>query len=78
MMSHFPLQQHGFDGQTYPTPGSLCGRGRPRLPSKGFSRMNKIKEKKFISTASLSMTTIAHPPLAMIAKTAFIAVDGPP
>ena len=45
MMSLFSLQRHGFDGRTYLTPGSLCRRGRTRLPSKWFSRINKIKEK---------------------------------
>ena len=34
-------------GQAYPTPGSLCKRGWPRSPSKGFSRINKLKEKIF-------------------------------
>jgi hypothetical protein len=34
-----------FDGGTYPTPGSLFARGWTRPPSKGFIRINKIKEK---------------------------------
>jgi hypothetical protein len=33
-----------FDGGTYPTPGSLFARGWKRPPSKGFIRINKIKE----------------------------------
>ena len=44
--SRFPLQRNDFDGRAYPNPGSLRGRGWTRLPSKGFSRINKIKEKK--------------------------------
>jgi len=39
------LQWHGFDGQAYTTPGSLRGRGWTRPSSKGFSRINKLKEK---------------------------------
>ena len=70
MMSHVPLQQYGFDGRTYLTPRSLCGRGRSKLPSKGFSRINKIKEENII-------TTITRLASAMIAKTACIAVSGP-
>jgi hypothetical protein len=35
----------GFDGGTYPTPGSLFARGWTRPPSKGFIRINKIKDK---------------------------------
>ena len=47
MMSHFSLQQHWIGGQTYLTPGSLYGRGWPRPPLKGFSRINKVKKKKY-------------------------------
>jgi len=43
--SHFPLQQHGFDGQAYTTPGSLFERGWTRPLSKGFCIINKLKEK---------------------------------
>jgi hypothetical protein len=49
---------------------------RPSL--KGFSRINKLKEKIKITTASLQITIIARPPSALIAKTACIAVNGPP
>ena len=45
MTSHSPLQRHGFDGHKYRTPGSLFARGWTRPLSKGFSRINKIKEK---------------------------------
>ncbi len=41
-----PSKRHGFVGRTYPTPGSLFARGWTRPPSKGFIRINKIKEKK--------------------------------
>jgi hypothetical protein len=40
-----PLQRHGFVGRAYPALGSLCGRGWPRPPSKGFGRINKLNEK---------------------------------
>ena len=40
-----PSKRHGFVGRTYPTPGSLFARGWTRPPSKGFIRINKIKEK---------------------------------
>jgi hypothetical protein len=40
-----PLQRHGFVGRAYPTPRSLCGRGWPRLPLKGFIRIDNLKEK---------------------------------
>jgi hypothetical protein len=43
--SRLPLQCHGFVGWAYPTPGSLCERGWPRSPSKGFSWINKLNEK---------------------------------
>jgi hypothetical protein len=39
-----PPVPYGFDGGTYPTPGSLFARWK-RPPSKGFIRINKIKEK---------------------------------
>jgi hypothetical protein len=31
MVSHLPLQRHGFSESAHPTPGSLFGRGRMRL-----------------------------------------------
>ena len=45
VMSHFPLQRHWFDEQTYLTPGSLCRRSWPKPLSKDFSRVNKIKKR---------------------------------
>jgi len=41
-------------------------------------RINKLKEKIFVSTPSLSITIIARLLPAMIAKTALIAVGGLP
>ena len=73
MMEPFAPPGHGFVGRAYPTPGSLCGRGWPRPPSKGFSRINKLNEKIIYFYCP-----IAPPPSAMIAKTAFIAVGGLP
>jgi hypothetical protein len=47
-------------------------------PLNGFSRINKIKE-KIIYFYSLSEKYNNRPPaVAMIAKTAFIAIGGPP
>ena len=46
--------------------------------SKGFSRINKIKEEIFISTPSLSITIIARLLSAMIAKMALTAAGGLP
>ena len=40
-----PLQCHGFDGGTYPTPGSFFARGWTRPPLKGFIGINKLKER---------------------------------
>jgi hypothetical protein len=66
-----------MDKHTAP-PGSLFARGWKRPPSKGFSRINQIKE-TIIYFYSLSViTTIAHPTPATIAKTALIAISGPP
>ena len=43
--SRFPLQHHGFDWWTHPTPGSLFGRGWTRPPSKGLIYNYKVNEK---------------------------------
>jgi len=57
MMVPFSLQRHhGFDGRAYTTPGSLRGRGWTRPSSKGFSRINKLKE-KIIYFYSLSVNS---------------------
>jgi hypothetical protein len=49
-----------------------------RLPLKGFIRINKIKEKIIYSFSLCVNYTIARPLSAMIAKTALIAIGGPP
>jgi hypothetical protein len=78
MMSHFPLQRHGFDGQTYTSPGSLCGRGWLRPLLKGFSRINKINE-KIIYFYCLSVDdNNCSPTVGNTDKMALITVGGPP
>jgi hypothetical protein len=73
---------HGFVGRAYPTPRSICGRGWARPPSKGFCRINKLKEKIiyfYCLSVNVNDNTIARPSPAMIVKTAlFIADSGPP
>jgi hypothetical protein len=49
---------------------------RPSM--KGFIRINKLKETIiYLYCLSIKITIIARPPLAMIAKTAFIAGGRP-
>ena len=59
-----------------------CGRGWARPPSKGFRRINKLKEKIiyfYCLSVNINDNTFARPSPAMIAKTAlFIADGGPP
>ena len=79
MMEPFPLQRHGFVGRAYPTPPGASaegvGQGRSR---RVLAESINYRRKLFISTASLSITAIACPPPAMIAKKALIAVGGSP
>jgi hypothetical protein len=72
--SHFPLQRHGFDERKYRTPESLFARGWTRLPFKGFSRINKIKEKIFYFY-SLSVNYNNRSPTI---GSDSIAIGGPP
>jgi len=61
-----------------PHPGKPLRKGLDEAVVKALSRINKIKE-KLIYFYSLSVNyKIPHPPLAMIAKTAFIAVSRTP
>jgi hypothetical protein len=69
------------NGGTYPTPRSLFARGWTRPPSKGFIRINKIKEKIIYFFSLLCINYNNRSPAVgndMIAKTALIAVGGPP
>ena len=53
-------------------------KGPGRGSWKGFSRINKLNEKIIYFYCLSIITIIARPPSAMLAKTAFIAVGGPP
>ena len=81
MMEPFALPVAWFCQSSIPHPPEPLRKGlaAAAVELKGFSRINKLNEKIIYFLLPLhQLTAIACPPSAMIAKTTFIAVGGPP